>query len=525
MTIKMDALVPAALLGSSKEALKEVLNLANSDDQLSAVLARMDHKDGAEQLLTTAGTIKLHAAIGHQPFYPELDPLQQLAPEAERGIMPEAAGRMLRLIAERQDHFLMRDVLTAMQARGWRLPPELLPHMLTLAEKNSFLRPYIIGVLDRPGRWLAGHNPAWGFALFPVLSWADLHQRWLEAPLPKRRAMLTWFRTADPPTSLALIKSVWKQEKDSVRQNLISCLSQNLTMVDEPFLEMALNDRHHAVRRKARELLSRLPESRYMGRIAAYTDQFLKWTPYKKKETLEIKMPRQFSASQIRDGLTNQMARSRSDFVGRRLSHMVTATPLDKWTTDVVSDIEGFLKLLPNSNWNRTLTQALINAAERQKRTDWLLALMRHTIYSKAPLRHVHLLDPTDLVAVTAEIMALDQTEDVAPLHRNSPAYHLMNHWKSTWPEPAGRQVLQRLLDHIDQADPERAVDASLATSVTRFISLLPADMLSEIKERLRYAENAVHPTWPKAIQNGIRKLEKRAAMAELFYSTVLSDE
>lgn len=517
MMIKIDALVPAALLGTNKEALKEVLDFTHGDDQLSAVLARLDSKDGAAQLLSTAGTLKLHAEIGHQPFYPEIDPLQQLAPEAEHPIMPEPPARMLRRIAERNDHFLMRDVLMAMAERGWRFPPELLPHMLTLAEKNSFLRPHIIAVIDRPGRWLAEHNRAWEFALFPVLPWPDLHQRWLDAPLPKRRAMLSWFRSADPQTSLALVKSVWKQEKDSVRQNLISCLSQNLSMVDEPFLEMALNDRHHSVRRKARELLSRLPDSRYMGRIAAYTGQFLKWTPYKKRETLEIKMPRQFSATQIRDGLTNQKARSRSDFVGRRLSHMVTATPLDKWTTDVVSDIEGFLNLLPNSNWNRTLTHALTNAAERQKRTDWLLALIRHTIYSKAPLRHVHLLPPADLVAVTEEIVKLNRDDELAPLHRNSPVYHLMNHWKSIWPESAGRLVLQRLVEHIEQADPERPVDASLTTTITRFISFLPAEMLSEIRERLNLDDHEVHPTWPKAIQNGIRKLEKRAAMAELF--------
>ncbi|VAW31627.1 FIG01121071: hypothetical protein [hydrothermal vent metagenome] len=78
--------------------------------------------------------------------------------------------------------------------------------------------------------------------------------------------------SSQPERGHQIVEQTWKSNNGLVRHQLIKILATNLSMADEPFLEIALDDRNHLVRRTASDLLARLPQSRlsqHMTQFAA----------------------------------------------------------------------------------------------------------------------------------------------------------------------------------------------------------------------------------------------------------------
>jgi len=174
------------------------------------------------------------------------------------------------LVAQRTE--ILREALDRLRLAGLRVPYALLP--AALDEQRTELHPAVAAVLGERGLWLAGQNPAWGWAVATRGS-DDDEAVWEEGALGERISTLHRVRGRDPALGLVWVEDVWKSEKADVRVAMVTALETGLSPGDEQFLEGALDDRSVRVREVAAALLARIPDSDYSGRAAARADTIL----------------------------------------------------------------------------------------------------------------------------------------------------------------------------------------------------------------------------------------------------------
>ena len=164
-------------------------------------------------------------------------------------------------------------------------------------------------------------------------------------------------------------------------------------MADEPFLETALDDRNHLVRRAAADLLARLPQSRLGQRMRQHVAGILSWTP-NKKHTITVRLPANFTPAMLRDGMPNIKPEDRTKLRARLLTQTIGRVPLDYWNRAVAKVTLEIAQAAFNSAWPRTLMAAFGTASIRQKNEAWAAALITVHQFNAASGRLVPILSP-----------------------------------------------------------------------------------------------------------------------------------
>lgn len=88
-----------------------------------------------------------------------------VAPPEEQPRVPRAAGERVARILDGEQPRLLPEWLEAAAARGYRLPPKLVPRVLDHGARDRSLRSPIGVLAGARGRWLAALNPAWTYLL------------------------------------------------------------------------------------------------------------------------------------------------------------------------------------------------------------------------------------------------------------------------------------------------------------------------------------------------------------------------
>lgn len=113
-------------------------------------------------------------------------------------------------------------------------------------------------------------------AQLPPTASAEDPAIWRDGELAARRAHLREVRRRDPAAGLALLTELdWKAEAKDAKVGFIRVLLNELSMLDEPFLEGCLRDRLKDVREEAVSLLERLPDSTLIKRAEQLATQYL----------------------------------------------------------------------------------------------------------------------------------------------------------------------------------------------------------------------------------------------------------
>ena len=327
---RKETLVTTAILGTGQHPDLEidcngvladyVLRLRSDDRKLSK----------EKMLLHVTALICAHEKAGQK--WRKFDATLPAPSQAEdRENVSASARSILKLLIEAHTD-LLPEWMELVSRSGKRIPDDLLCDLLDLAVREPVLQSKMKGCAGKRALWLASFNPAWSFAsAFTTVAepeFAELKKDWDFGSPEQRIAALSSLRKTDPSKGLQLLRSTWSDDSAEDRTRFLTCLSQGLSMEDEEFLETeVLDDRRKEVRKKAQDLLLKLPESRLVNRawqrvlecveLKPMEGNFLsKLMPGRKPaKELVVSLPESCDKAMIRDGIS---AKSNYPMLGER---------------------------------------------------------------------------------------------------------------------------------------------------------------------------------------------------------------
>jgi hypothetical protein len=292
------------------------------------------------------------------------------APAAEetRPLAARAAGdRLARMLGGEQAR-LLPEWLEAAAAIGVRVPAHLIPGLLDLGARDRSIRSHLGALTGARGRWLAALNPAWSYLLDEA---ADMPSGdlWEFGTSGDRRGYLAALRATAPGQARELLEKGWDKETPEDRAAFVLVLSENVGMDDEPFLEVALDDRRREVRQAAADLLTRLPESRLARRMAERAARFL----VRDGGGLRADPPKACDSTMERDGVRPRPPAGTAQR-GWWLQQVVARTPLTFWAGHLGLPPEDVVQL-KIGDWAREVAMGWTRAAILQHDARWARAL------------------------------------------------------------------------------------------------------------------------------------------------------
>lgn len=465
-----DELVAAALLGTRRrvvhtEGLPESVRVLVPEDE-----------DPATRLLTAAALMAGYRRAGRVP-----DSGGQPLPEAAedvRPVIPAVARRRLDRMLTGDHTDLLGDWLDLVRHTDMRLPPERLPVLAELVRTRPAPRSAFAEVAAGRGAWLGSLNPEWSFLADHRSDVADV---WRYGDTDQRVRWLRETFTADPAAAREALLRDWAAEPAATRARFLRSIRD---LIDDDFLEAALDDRAQEVRALAADILSGRPASAFAARMADRLRKLVTVTG----STITVRLPTTRDDGMTRDGVPATPARG-----GQRtawLRHIVAAAPLSAWERSP-SDL---LEMSVQGCDPGILLEAWAAAAARQRDVAWARALLTTD----------HLTTPETAALVTV-LPAAERARTVADLggaRKSADLAELVVALPAPWPVDLGNALLDWLAGHTDH----RAV-ARAAGVVARAV---PAECL-----RHRVAMEALPPEAPAWRRHLSETLVFRREMAE----------
>jgi hypothetical protein len=240
---------------------------------------------------------------------------------------------------------LLEHWLATCRARGFRLPPRLLPAMLDRGTKSVRLRHGLVATAGERGRWLAGINDDWSWLGEASIAEAEDDYQ------VRRRIAETW-NTAGARDRRSMLEAL---QALGVRDE------------DEPVLESALDDRAATVRELAAAMLDAVPASLRAARMAQRLRPLISVRRGLGRPRLDIELPDDPDAAGVRDGLVTHTSGSRRGFW---LTRIAAGAPLEVWTESGMSVAEVARGLSDDA------LAGVLRAVLLRDAADWAAALL-----------------------------------------------------------------------------------------------------------------------------------------------------
>ena len=510
------ALVHTALLGTRREA-PPAPRPAPGLEPLLEQMAAMTGAGAERRLLGLAGALDLYEQIGRAPARGAADGRPGPLADDDLPICTPAAADALAQLLEGPLRKLLPEFLGRLAAQQRRAPPALLPNLLAIGAKTAAMRPAILPVIGRQGRWLAARNPEWAYAAASSSGWSGLHRIWANSTAAQRSALVQQLRATDPERGRALFENSWRAENDHTRLRLIKLLAEGLSMADEPLLETALDDRSHLVRREAAEMLSCLPDSRLSKRMASYVPAYLTWTP-KRQHAISISLP-VVSPAMRRDGIIGLVSKEAARVRSQEIVQLVSAVPLETWEA-IWGPPRTVVAATRHTLWPRTLITGLATAAIRQRDPVWAGELVRAQALMPSTNRLVPLLAAQDLHDLA--VQALSATGGVEALDRRGPLITLLRLWPGPWPAELAAQITAGFTAHFLAGTEGRTPDALLRSTLQNAALTFPPEF-AEAAQELLAPVLAGEGAWRAAAAEFVYTLRFRRRMLESLAETAVT--
>jgi Family of unknown function (DUF5691) len=486
----MNPLVDVALAGTARQPNAQ-LGTGTPVDSLVERLAEVSRE---RRLLLAAGTWAIYRTAGRRAGNASVAPSP--CPPESQPVCSAGASTLLGTLFGGDHGQLLLEALGRLQAAGCILPPELLPVALDqrVAERRAALLP----VLGERGRWLARFNPVWAWA---VEGWLpgdalppDAETIWQEGSAAQRIDVFRRLRVVDPARSREWLRAVWKQEKADFRVPLIGALEEGLSLEDAPDLEAALDDRSSTVRDKAAQLLARLPQSAFAGRMRERADPLLSFAAGK----LVVALPAACPKDWVRDSIVDkppQGTGERAWWLGQLLSFVPPSHWVERFGAappDLIAAVQG--------DWAASVLQGWSKAALLHGDVDWMAALWDwwlHYSPDKTPKKGRKVAaGPRDAVpaqellaqlpAAEAQRRAMQVLAD--PTQADAQLDDILNALPAPWSQQFGEAYLHGLRNHIATQSFKNWQDPWLS-SLAHASTALPAACFAHALEPLPLPE------------------------------------
>jgi hypothetical protein len=322
--------------------------------------------DPESALLSSAAQAALATLGGLQLPYTE--PVAPCPPETLPA-MPEAASQLFKRVLAGEFEALLPEFLRLAAARGVIVPPESLPALLGLGKKE--LRPLVLPVIGERGRWLAGFNPSWAYAL------PENDTDWETGSFEQRQRLIERLRVSDPAKARELVQSTWKQDSPEARAAFLTIFAINLSGADEDFLESASADRRKEIRDTALDLLVCMPDSKLSMRVFTKLNVFLQMkSKLLTKTNLTLDLPDAPGEVSKELGIHNVPTLRKNLGEGANwLAFMLSLVPPSYWTNAWKLTPEKAIEAARKSDWAESLLMGWSLALQRVSDPDWAAAM------------------------------------------------------------------------------------------------------------------------------------------------------
>ena len=349
-----------------------VAGVASLTAPLDTLLPPVEASAPEAALWMSLGALDLWERSGFLPpvgsASPAASPAAEPAPPEQLRPCPARAKAMLALLL-RGGHppALQSEWLRLLQRHGAHLPAQFLPRLLDTATRQPALRAQLLPVLGERGRWLAGVQAEWGWALGGAAA-GDVEDEaaWDTGSPEQRLTVLRAWRARDAGAARAALAAAWPSEAPEQRAALLPALAVGLGLDDEAFLEAALDDRRKEVRAAAQRLLACLPGSQLGQRMLARLLPLLRLEkPWLGKARLELTLPAACDASMRRDGIGATPHPGMGEKAGWAVDMLAAVDPR-VWTRQFAPTPLACLALAGHSEFAGVLVRG------------WSLAALRH---------------------------------------------------------------------------------------------------------------------------------------------------
>ncbi len=408
--------VKTALIGSGQQTLSLAVL---PESPLGSLLAQIEPDPPEAYLLKVAGVLTIYRWVSWSPEPRSLTPISACDPD-EWAPCTDPARQILEQILGGSHRDLLPEWLQLARQAQQRIPSDLLPTFLHEGRQSVALRPDLLPVLGKRGRWLAAQNSAWSYARDsqdPQMTQTDptsteatpqnLDAIWQTGESRQRLALLEETLDRDPEQVRTWIQSTWKKDPAEFRLSSLQIIRRDLKADDEAWLEPLLSqDRSKTVRSTAADLLSRLPQSALCQRMRDRVEPLLQWVRSSKGSakgssdpsapsesaspsdpsaasvpsdqtnsfSLKITLPSEFTAEMERDGLVPKPPAS----LGEKawwLRQMVARIPpqawCDRWQVSPAALVDAV-----DPQWRDLLQTGWAEAAARFQDQTWAEVLL-----------------------------------------------------------------------------------------------------------------------------------------------------
>ena len=441
-------LVKAALLGTDRIALPEL----GSSDNVGALLSQLDPSNREASLLAAAAVVLLHRQCGTVTVPSEKSGFPASKSDETPRCGSNAASYLKRMLQGQFPH-LLPEFFSALAESGQRLPEEVLPDALDAGRKDIKLRNLVAGVIGKRGEWLASLNEEWDY----VAAKADVKD-WETASRPSRVSMLRELRKNNPPDAIGLLTSTWKQDGPEDRLAFVEELQIGLHSGDEDFLESVLDDRRKEVRKKAAELLVRLPESRLARRMterarslvaasSASGSKLLRALTRQSK--IQVTLPEVCDESMRRDGIEPTPPQGMGEKAWW-LRQMVASVPITFWNDHLGLPTAQCVQDAEKTDHAEVLLPAWATATKRGRHVEWAQAILEYALGANRNfqlLSVAEVLPPTHRDPVVIKLLSSDRNL----IGYAQPGFNLLQCCPGPWTEQLGRALLEFLQFQVKQ--------------------------------------------------------------------------
>ena len=430
-----NSLVKTALLGTGTGFTPPA---APDSLQQALDLIPMDDRDAA--LFSTAALIGIAQMAGTVPN--KLEETHAASPPESLKIISGEAGTFLKRILGGEHEAVLPEFLSLTAAHQRIVPPETLPALLGLGRHK--LRHLVLPVIGERGKWLAAQNPSWAYALGKE----EVDDVWETGTRLERVQLLERLRDYDKPRAVELIRSTWAQDTHEERADFVATLSNGLSMDDEPFLEICLDDSRKEVREAALNLLIRLPASRHAQRMSARLAPLME---YKSQlfgaHSIRVTLLEQAEVEAKRDGISGATLHKKLGKQANLLAQMISLTPPSLWNQRWQQPPERILQAALKSEWTDALMTGWFLATERSRDSEWAgviaeFVVKQHNgweIFAEMDLRRILNLIPVEKFEALAKASILKTIKDLGDSH---PMLLLLEAYDKSWNEPLARTVM-----------------------------------------------------------------------------------
>jgi hypothetical protein len=411
-------------------------------------------------------------------------------------------------------------------ARGERMADEALVDVLDLGKRRSDLRPAILSVLGRRGRWLAGRNGDWGY-VGGEAEHGDPETAWQTGKKTERLVALRGLRANDPDRARALLGSTFSTEPPDDRAAFLEAFETGLGPGDEPFLEAALDDRAKSVRRVAADLLGRLPGSALCQRMIGRATPLVAWEGPKRPGHGRLKLgaalPEACPPDWVRDGIEPKLTPLAKDLkLGERawwLAQLLAAVPPAHWSSTSSQTPEALIEAAAGGEWADAIGFGWAHAAASHQDPEWSSALLRHRHKEARRVDGLAARLMAPLPADRREALLLEHLRaDSGPFQAEHPTIWLLQFVDG----PIGVELARALLDWLRTVVPQEGDRRVAARSVQGCWLLchhlgprLPVVLAEEV--RGSWGGDLDNPSLSHSIGQMIDCLEFRREMHEEF--------